>query len=329
MSPGGWGVRRRAGAGSASGAAGGCCSDRRTRRGRAADASSGDQEAVEAFAADVPIQRSAIALARGAWTGVWMMRTPTAVNTASKAAVNLASRSRIRNWKRRRVVEVHQQVAGLLGHPGAGGVGGDARRGARGGVACSMTKARRAGAGRRVDMEEVGGEDRWAWAARNCAPGLAAARRGAGSMPAALRIFQTVDGGDLVSEAGEFAVDAPVAPGRVLAGHGAAPERDSPRGRAVGRARSRVGPAAGDEVGVPAQQRARGDDQAQLAALLQGSAGPARIGSRGRPRRVWVRAPACSVIVRLCPNRGRGGRGLRREWCGPAGLRGRAGSQRL
>jgi hypothetical protein len=38
-----------------------------------------------------------VAFARGASTGVLMMRTPVAVNTASNAAVNLVSRSRIRN----------------------------------------------------------------------------------------------------------------------------------------------------------------------------------------------------------------------------------------
>jgi cytochrome bd-type quinol oxidase subunit 1 len=43
----------------------------------------------------------------------------------------------------------------------------------------------------------------------------------------------------------------------------------------------------------------------------------------------YSRAPACSVNVRICPNRGRGGGGLRREWCGHAGLRGCAGSRRL
>ena len=63
------------------------------------------------------IHRSAIAFARGAWTGVLMIRTPAAANTASKAAVNLASRSRIRNSARPPVSEAHRQVAGLLGHP--------------------------------------------------------------------------------------------------------------------------------------------------------------------------------------------------------------------
>ena len=41
------------------------------------------------------------------------------------------------------------------------------------------------------------------------------------------------------------------------------------------------------------------------------------------------RAPACSVNVRICPNRGRGGGGFRRGWCGRGGLRGCAGSRRF
>ena len=49
-----------------------------------------------------PTKRSAIALARGARTGVLMMRMSVAVKTASNAAVNLASRSRMRNRKRGR-----------------------------------------------------------------------------------------------------------------------------------------------------------------------------------------------------------------------------------
>jgi hypothetical protein len=48
----------------------------------------------------LPTKRSAIALARGACTGVLMMWMSVAVKTASNAAVNLASWSRIRNRKR-------------------------------------------------------------------------------------------------------------------------------------------------------------------------------------------------------------------------------------
>ena len=58
----------------------------------------GDQHPVQALAAAPPTQRSAIAFARGARIGVLMIRTPIAVNTASNAAVNLASRSRITNF---------------------------------------------------------------------------------------------------------------------------------------------------------------------------------------------------------------------------------------
>ena len=55
-----------------------------------------DQEAIESSRRMLPTKRSAIALARGARTGVRMMRTSIAVKTAVKAAVNLASRSRMK-----------------------------------------------------------------------------------------------------------------------------------------------------------------------------------------------------------------------------------------
>ena len=49
----------------------------------------------------VPTNRSAIALARGARTGDWMIWMLLHVKTVSKAALNLASRSRIKNRNRR------------------------------------------------------------------------------------------------------------------------------------------------------------------------------------------------------------------------------------
>jgi hypothetical protein len=45
----------------------------------------------------VPIQRSQIAFARGAWIGVLTIWMPSEVKTASKLAVYLASRSRMRS----------------------------------------------------------------------------------------------------------------------------------------------------------------------------------------------------------------------------------------
>ncbi|MDT0353425.1 hypothetical protein [Pseudonocardia charpentierae] len=48
-----------------------------------------DQGAVESSRRTLPTKRSAVALARGARTGVLMMRMSVAVKTASNAAVNL------------------------------------------------------------------------------------------------------------------------------------------------------------------------------------------------------------------------------------------------
>ena len=62
-----------------------------------------------------------MALARGARTGVLTFRMSIAVNTVSKAVVVADEESEAPPG----VVEVHEQVAGLLGHPGAGRVGGD------------------------------------------------------------------------------------------------------------------------------------------------------------------------------------------------------------
>jgi hypothetical protein len=74
------------------------------------------------------MKRSAIAFARGARTGVRMIRMSALANTASNSVVNLRSRSRSRIKEPepvRAVAEVHEQVAGLLGDPGPGRVGGD------------------------------------------------------------------------------------------------------------------------------------------------------------------------------------------------------------
>ena len=59
----------------------------------------GDEDALGALTAALMIQRSQIAFARGAWTGVLIIRLPAAVKTASKASVYLAPRSLIRNFK--------------------------------------------------------------------------------------------------------------------------------------------------------------------------------------------------------------------------------------
>ena len=77
-------------------------------------------------------------------------------------------------------------------------------------------------------------------------------------MPAALQDLPDGGGGDPVAESDELTLDASVAPGRVLPGHPQHQGPDRLRGGWAAWLSSRVGPAAGDEVGVPAQQGSRG-----------------------------------------------------------------------
>ena len=75
----------------------------------------------------VRTKRSANAFAFGARTGVLMILMPSLAKTASKSRVNLLSRSRIRKRNDDRpLLECPGELAGLLGDPGAGRVGGAA-----------------------------------------------------------------------------------------------------------------------------------------------------------------------------------------------------------
>jgi hypothetical protein len=90
------------------------------------------------------------------------------------------------------VIEVHQQVAGELGEPGSGRMGGDAEDvHPTAGVLDDEERVEPV-QGDRVEVEQIAGEDRRACAWRNCAQ-VGPARRGAGSMPAVFRIRQTVE----------------------------------------------------------------------------------------------------------------------------------------
>jgi hypothetical protein len=73
------------------------------------------------------IHRSQIAFARGAWTGVVMIRGPAAVKTASNASVLLGIAVRDQELQAAGLFAgVHERVPGLLDRPGGGRVGGDA-----------------------------------------------------------------------------------------------------------------------------------------------------------------------------------------------------------
>jgi hypothetical protein len=95
-----------------------------------------------------------------------------AVNTASNAAVNLASRSRMRNRKPLTgVVEIHEQVAGQLGQPGAGRVGGDTEDvHAAGGVLDDEERVQPV-QGEGVEVEQVAGQDRVGLCPQELRPG--------------------------------------------------------------------------------------------------------------------------------------------------------------
>ncbi len=121
-----------------------------------------------------------------------MIRTPIAAKTASNAAVNFASRSRIKNFKLSvRALEIYQQVAGLLGHPRARRVRGDPGQVHAPRAVLDEEQHVQAPQKQGIDVEEVHGQDRRGLAR----PGTPARpARGAGSMPASLRICHTVDG---------------------------------------------------------------------------------------------------------------------------------------
>jgi len=93
---------------------------------------------------------------------------------------------------------------------------------------------------------------------------------------------------DLVSEAGQLAMDAPVSPGWVVARHFHHQRADILRGRWTSWTPVWVVPAALDDGDVPAQQGTRRDDQAKLAAEplgeLPGQRGQDRaVGGPGQP----------------------------------------------
>jgi hypothetical protein len=73
-------------------------------------------------------------------------------------------------------------------------------------------------------------------------------------------------GADPVAEAGEFAVDASISPGGILGGQ-ADDEGAQAGGDGWSTGLGRLsGPAAGDELAVPAQDGGRGDEQPEAAA---------------------------------------------------------------
>ena len=115
------------------------------------------------------------------------------------------------------VVEVYQQIAGVLGEPGAGRVGGDAEDvHPTAGVLDDEERVQPV-LGDRVDVEQVAGEDRLGLRSEELRPGRSGPpRRGVDA--GGVQDLPDGGGADLVAEAGEFAVDASVPPVGILGG---------------------------------------------------------------------------------------------------------------
>jgi hypothetical protein len=84
---------------------------------------------------------------------------------------------------------------------------------------------------------------------QECTPGWSAAVR-CGSMPASLRIFQTVEAATVYPRPGQFAVDPPVSPGWVVAGHFAHQVADRSLDRRAAGTAAGVAPSALDVAGL-------------------------------------------------------------------------------
>ena len=161
------------------------------------------------------------------------------------------------------VVEVHEQVAGLLGDPGAGRVGGDPGDVHAATVVLDDDENVEPAQEDGVDVGEVDGEDRVGLRGQELSPGRSGSSwRGIES--GVLQDRPDGRGGDGVAESDELALDPSIPPAGILAGHAQHQGADRRCGGWSAWPSARVGPAAGDELGVPAQQRP-GRHQPQLA----------------------------------------------------------------
>ncbi len=113
------------------------------------------------------------------------------------------------------VVEVHQQVARLLGQPRSGGVRGDAQDVHAAGAVFDDEERVEPVQGDRVEVEQVAGQNRLGLRLEKLRPGRTGPP-GCGIDSGRAEDFPCGGGADLVAESGEFAVDAPIPPGGIL-----------------------------------------------------------------------------------------------------------------
>jgi hypothetical protein len=162
----------------------------------------------------VAIQRSAGAFIRGVCGAVSTTSMPVDANTASKAAVNFASRSRIRCEPVSGVFQAGGQIPGNLGGPVAGRVGSDTEQVDAASVDFDDEHGVQPLQTHGVDVEEVDGQDRAGLDSQERPPRVVAARRRRHAPGAQ----NPADRGraDTVAQAAQLALDADYPPGPVL-----------------------------------------------------------------------------------------------------------------
>jgi hypothetical protein len=114
--------------------------------------------------------------------------------------------------------EVQEQVAGLLGHPGAGGMGGDPGDVHAAAAVLDHDEDVEAAQEDGVDVGEVDREDRVCLGGEELLPGRAGASWG-GVEAGGLEDRPDGGGGDRMAEADQLALDPSVAPAGILPGH--------------------------------------------------------------------------------------------------------------
>jgi hypothetical protein len=158
------------------------------------------------------------------------------------------------------MVEVHEQVAGLLGNPGTGRVSGGADNLDSAGRQFQEEQDVDPFEEHRVDGEEVAGEDAVGLGGEElfpCRPAASWCRVDAG----VVQDLSHCAGRDLVAEADEFTLHAAVSPGRVLGRQVQNEPADLAGDRWPPGTPMWVGPVPGQELPMPAQQRGRGDEE--------------------------------------------------------------------
>jgi len=135
-------------------------------------------------------------------------------------------------------------------------------------------------------VEEVRGQDGLSLAGQERPPGLPGSP-GCGAGACVVEDLPYGRWRDRVSQAGQLAVDTPVAPGRIVPCHLQCQRAYGLRPGRPPRSAARAGPAPLDQIGVPVQQRRRGDNPRQLTE----PAGRQQPGQRGHNRPVSPRQP--------------------------------------